>query len=138
MSELFNSKLSAEIDNLNNKYPEARMVYGDIYYSLLDIIHSPQKYGTQCSSNFKPFILETKICLQILIPVFFLTALKLIGFQFTNIGCCGTGKIEVAEICKCACPDVSKYLFWDSFHPTEKAYRILVHEFLQQNINSIL
>lgn len=104
MSQLFNSKLSAEIDNLNNKCPEARIVYGDIYYSLLDIIHNPQKYG----------------------------------FQISNIGCCGTGKIEVAEICKCACPNTSEYLFWDSFHPTEKAYRILVHQFLQQNINSIL
>lgn len=71
MSELFNSKLSAEIDNLNNKYPEARIVYGDIYYSLLDITHSPQKYGMQCSSNFNSFILETKICLKILIPAFF-------------------------------------------------------------------
>lgn len=60
MSELFNSKLSAEIDNLNNKYPEARMVYGDIYYSLLDIIHSPQKYGMQCNAAVTSNLLSLK------------------------------------------------------------------------------
>ncbi|KAK1380457.1 hypothetical protein POM88_027201 [Heracleum sosnowskyi] len=50
------------------------------------------------------------------------------GFRIANKGCCGTGTIEVAFLCKCPCPDVYNYVFWDSFHPIETTYRILVHQ----------
>ncbi|CAI9116955.1 OLC1v1018254C1 [Oldenlandia corymbosa var. corymbosa] len=46
MVQLFNTKLSAEINHLNTKYPDARIVYGDIYNLPLDLIYNPQKYGT--------------------------------------------------------------------------------------------
>ncbi|KAH9617269.1 hypothetical protein KSS87_006895 [Heliosperma pusillum] len=52
------------------------------------------------------------------------------GFQVSNRGCCGTGNIEVSFLCteydKGTCEDASKYVFWDSFHPTEAAYRYVV------------
>ncbi|RWR92345.1 GDSL esterase/lipase EXL3-like protein [Cinnamomum micranthum f. kanehirae] len=51
------------------------------------------------------------------------------GFEVSNRGCCGTGNIEVSILCNPAtppCPDVSKYVFWDSYHPTEKAYKALI------------
>lgn len=51
-----------------------------------------------------------------------------VGFEVIDRGCCGTGKIEVAELCNPStplCEDVTKYVFWDSFHPTEKTYKIL-------------
>lgn len=44
-AQLFNSKLSAELDSLN-KLPGARMVYIDIYNPLLELIQNPNKYGT--------------------------------------------------------------------------------------------
>lgn len=43
-AQLFNSKLSAELDSLNN-LPDVRIVYIDIYSPLLDIIQNPNKYG---------------------------------------------------------------------------------------------
>lgn len=43
-AQLFNSKLSAELDSLNN-LPDVRIVYIDIYNPLLDIIQNPNKYG---------------------------------------------------------------------------------------------
>ncbi|KAJ8538247.1 hypothetical protein K7X08_014787 [Anisodus acutangulus] len=58
------------------------------------------------------------------------------GFKIVDKGCCGTGKIEVAEICKFTCSNDNDYVFWDSFHPTEKAYRILVHQILVQHLSS--
>ncbi|KAL5778250.1 hypothetical protein ACOSP7_011176 [Xanthoceras sorbifolium] len=94
-AQFFNSKLSAEIDSLNNNLPQSRLVYVDIYYSLLDLIQNPNKYG----------------------------------FEIVDRGCCGTGTIEVALACNTfslLCADVSKYIFWDSYHPTEKAYKIIV------------
>ncbi|CAN4094015.1 unnamed protein product [Withania somnifera] len=58
------------------------------------------------------------------------------GFKIANKGCCGTGKIEVAQSCKYACSGDSDYVFWDSFHLTEKTYRLLVHQILVQYLSS--
>lgn len=45
-AELFNAKLSAEIDCVNSNLPDARIVYMDIYNPLLDLIQNPNKFGT--------------------------------------------------------------------------------------------
>ncbi|KAL8524162.1 hypothetical protein ACS0TY_013939 [Phlomoides rotata] len=103
---LFNHKLSAEINSINNQCStgSGRATYIDIYSLPLDLIHHPHKYG----------------------------------FKISNKGCCGTGTIEVAFLCKYTCWNVPEYVFWDSFHLTEKAYRLLVHEILKNNIKSLI
>ncbi|KAK0578789.1 hypothetical protein LWI29_016208 [Acer saccharum] len=48
-----------------------------------------------------------------------------LGFDEVNNGCCGTGYVEAGLLCNpksYVCPDASKYVFWDSIHPTEKTY----------------
>lgn len=48
-----------------------------------------------------------------------------LGFDEVNRGCCGSGYIEATFLCNGAsyvCSDASKFVFWDSIHPTEKAY----------------
>ncbi|XWS25935.1 hypothetical protein CRYUN_Cryun27aG0109900 [Craigia yunnanensis] len=63
---------------------------------------------------------------------------KKYGFEVVNKGCCGTGNIEVAILCdklSPTCTDVSKFIFWDSYHPTEKAYRALVAPVLQKYLS---
>ncbi|KAK1556712.1 hypothetical protein Q3G72_010607 [Acer saccharum] len=48
-----------------------------------------------------------------------------LGFDEVNNGCCGTGYMEAGLLCNpksYVCPDASKYVFWDSIHPTEKTY----------------
>ncbi|KAJ9542269.1 hypothetical protein OSB04_028775 [Centaurea solstitialis] len=53
------------------------------------------------------------------------------GLEVVDRGCCGTGNIEVAVLCNQllpTCLDDSKYLFWDSYHPTNKGYTILLNE----------
>ncbi|PRQ50171.1 putative triacylglycerol lipase [Rosa chinensis] len=92
---LFNSKLSHLIDSLNERLPEAHLMYLDSYSPALSLIQNPAQYG----------------------------------FEVVDKGCCGTGDLEIGPLCNKdtpgTCNDVSKYIFWDSFHPTEKAYRIL-------------
>lgn len=45
-AKMFNSKLSASLDSLKPKLsPDARIIYVDIYYPLLDIIQNPTQYG---------------------------------------------------------------------------------------------
>ncbi|EPS65517.1 hypothetical protein M569_09255 [Genlisea aurea] len=52
-------------------------------------------------------------------------------------GCCGTGLIEVTPLCNVyseTCGDDSEYVFWDSYHPTEMAYRIIVRQLLRRYV----
>lgn len=60
------------------------------------------------------------------------------GFQVVNKGCCGTGNIEVTLLCNRytpgTCDDPSKYIFWDSYHPTEKAYKTLIPLVLENQV----
>ncbi|XAR61634.1 Triacylglycerol lipase [Bertholletia excelsa] len=60
------------------------------------------------------------------------------GFKIANKGCCGSGVIEVAFLCSFTCANVSEYVFWDSFHLTERAYRIIVHQVLEKQIGSFI
>lgn len=95
---LFNKKLSSGLRSLSQKLPGARIVIFDIYTPLLNLIVNPTRYG----------------------------------FVVSNRGCCGTGNIEVSILCTRldvgTCTDASKYVFWDSFHPTEAAYKFIVHD----------
>ncbi|XP_015161910.1 GDSL esterase/lipase EXL3-like [Solanum tuberosum] len=63
------------------------------------------------------------------------------GLEEVEKGCCGTGNIEVTILCNKfsgTCEDDTKYLFWDSYHPTEKGYRILVDQILKKYVNRFL
>lgn len=103
-AQLFNSKLSAEVDNLASKLPYSTLVFIDIYKPFLEIIQNAHKYG----------------------------------FEQVEKGCCGTGLIELALLCNTfdpICSDDSKYLFWDSAHPTEKGYQTLVSMIIDEYAN---
>uniref|UniRef100_A0A7N0SZY9 GDSL esterase/lipase EXL3 n=1 Tax=Kalanchoe fedtschenkoi TaxID=63787 RepID=A0A7N0SZY9_KALFE len=55
------------------------------------------------------------------------------GFEVVNKGCCGTGELEAAVLCNKlshTCPDPSKYIFWDSFHPTQATYKYLISKII--------
>ncbi|KAL4283264.1 hypothetical protein GQ457_16G012850 [Hibiscus cannabinus] len=58
------------------------------------------------------------------------------GFEVVNKGCCGIGNIEVVVLCNqlspLTCTNVDKYISWDSYHPTEKVYRVLVTRVIQK------
>ncbi|KAH7653253.1 GDSL lipase/esterase protein [Dioscorea alata] len=102
-ASLFNSRISEEIDSLQMGMliNGTRIIFIDIYPLLLDIIQRPQVYG----------------------------------FEEASKGCCGTGTIEVSFLCnsltKTTCDDPSKFVFWDTFHPTERAYKILTDEIFE-------
>ncbi|XWS24518.1 hypothetical protein CRYUN_Cryun28dG0109700 [Craigia yunnanensis] len=105
-AQLFNSKLYAELDFLNNHLHLAKVVYLDVYSPLLDLVKNHNKYG----------------------------------FELVDKGCCGTGTMEVSILCNQldvgTCTNVSNYIFWDSYHLTERAYKLLVYNLLDKNTNS--
>lgn len=59
------------------------------------------------------------------------------GFTEVEKGCCGTGNVEVAILCNKflpTCEEHDKYLFWDSYHPTERGYKILIGQVIDKYI----
>lgn len=44
-TQLFNTNLSSELDSLGKKLPKSKLLYVDIYNSLLHVIENPQDYG---------------------------------------------------------------------------------------------
>ncbi|XP_047081151.1 GDSL esterase/lipase At1g20120-like [Lolium rigidum] len=64
----------------------------------------------------------------------------LYGFKEVTEGCCGSTVLNAAIFIKNhpACPNVYDYIFWDSFHPTEKAYSIVVDKLIQQNMQYLM
>ncbi|KAL6636468.1 hypothetical protein ACP70R_024040 [Stipagrostis hirtigluma subsp. patula] len=64
------------------------------------------------------------------------------GFTETTRGCCGTGTIEVTGLCDArfvsVCDDVEQHVFFDSYHPTERAYRIIVNDIFDNYIQVLV
>ncbi|KAH7662770.1 GDSL lipase/esterase protein [Dioscorea alata] len=55
------------------------------------------------------------------------------GFITSKIACCGQGPYNGIGLCTIAsnlCPDRNIFAFWDAFHPTERANRIIVRQIL--------
>ncbi|CAA7395089.1 unnamed protein product [Spirodela intermedia] len=59
------------------------------------------------------------------------------GFVEARRGCCGTGLMEAGELCSSltpTCPDPSKFVFFDSVHPTEAIYKIVTKNIMEKCI----
>ncbi|KAJ6728991.1 GDSL LIPASE/ACYLHYDROLASE FAMILY PROTEIN [Salix viminalis] len=55
------------------------------------------------------------------------------GFVTSKIACCGQGLYNGLGLCTVVsnlCPNRNAYVFWDAFHPTERANRVLVQQLM--------
>ncbi|KAI4326401.1 hypothetical protein MLD38_031722 [Melastoma candidum] len=53
--------------------------------------------------------------------------------RFREVACCGQGPFNGLGICNVLsnlCPDRKVYAFWDPFHPTERATRLIVQQIM--------
>lgn len=70
--------------------------------------------------------------------LFFLVS---VGFEVSTKGCCGTGNLEASVTCNSlvttTCEDPTKYVFWDGYHPTETAYRLLIDEVAHKYLRAL-
>lgn len=107
-ARMFNSRLQGVVARLQGELRCQRIGYVDIYDVLHDMITDPCRYG----------------------------------FDVSTRGCCGTGDFEVSLLCNrltaATCPDDRKYVFWDSFHPTERAYEIIVDYLFPRYVEKLL
>ncbi|KAK7306628.1 hypothetical protein VNO77_44579 [Canavalia gladiata] len=104
----FNDKLTKLTTKLKKDLPRIKLVFSNPYDILLHIIRKPAQYG----------------------------------FQVTSMACCATGMFEMGYACSSAssfsCIDASRYVFWDSFHPTEKTNGIIANYHLKNTLAQFL
>ncbi|VAI89337.1 unnamed protein product [Triticum turgidum subsp. durum] len=62
------------------------------------------------------------------------------GFKEATEGYCGSTLLNAAIFVKNqhACPNGYDYIFWDSFHPTEKAYNIVVDKLFETTVQYLM
>lgn len=88
--------------------PGARVVYSELYGVVSDMVGSPEEHG----------------------------------FENAAEGCCGTGYIETSVLCGMdqafTCRDADKYVFFDSVHPSERAYEIVADHVLSTALHVFL
>ncbi|KAL5548472.1 hypothetical protein UlMin_003703 [Ulmus minor] len=108
VAKQFNVKLQVLITELNQRHAGLRLVLTNPYDIVYEMIQNPSSFG----------------------------------FEYVAVACCGTGLFEMGYLCDnlspLTCSDADKYLFWDSFHPTEKTNRIVAKEALKTNLAQFL
>ncbi|KAI4998627.1 hypothetical protein ZWY2020_053969 [Hordeum vulgare] len=103
----FNAKLQAASDAAKKRHSDLKLVVLDIYNPLLNLVADP------------------------------MTA----GFFESRRACCGTGTIETSVLCHQGapgtCANATGYVFWDGFHPTDAANKVLADALLLQGLQLI-
>ncbi|XP_061355346.1 GDSL esterase/lipase At5g22810-like isoform X1 [Gastrolobium bilobum] len=103
----FNKKLNTTSQNLQKMLPGLNLVLLDIYQPLYDLVTKP-------SEN---------------------------GFSEARKACCGTGLLETSILCNQmsigTCANASEYVFWDGFHPSDAANKVLADDLIAAGISLI-
>lgn len=64
-----------------------------------------------------------------------MTKVNIAGFSNSDSPCCSFGKIRPALTCNPAstlCSDRSKYVFWDEYHPSDRANQLIAKELIKK------
>lgn len=103
----FNTKLNTTSQNLQKVLSNLTLAVLDIYQPLHDLVTKPTENG----------------------------------FYEARKACCGTGLIETSILCNKdsigTCANATEYVFWDGFHPSEAANKVLADDLLISGISLI-
>lgn len=104
----FNAKLNGLVKKLNKELSGIKVVFSNPFFILRQIVQKPSSYG----------------------------------FEVVGVACCSTGLFEMSYLCDelnpFTCTDANKYVFWDSFHPTEKTNKIISDYVVKHVLNLFL
>ncbi|EFJ07536.1 hypothetical protein SELMODRAFT_161618 [Selaginella moellendorffii] len=107
-ARLFNRALNSTVTSIRASLKDIKLAYIDIYPLVEDVIKNPSKNG----------------------------------FEQTTTGCCGIGRLAVSILCNehsiGTCSNASKYVFWDSFHPTSTMNQLIANTAFNQGIGQLL
>ncbi|KAK9287966.1 hypothetical protein L1049_016411 [Liquidambar formosana] len=107
LAQLFNSQLKSLIAELSTNLEESKFVYADVYRIVDDIIQNYVSYG----------------------------------FENSNSACCHVAG-RFGGLIPCGppsrvCPDRSKYVFWDPYHPSDAANVVIAKRLMEGDSNDI-
>ncbi|KAH6837348.1 GDSL-like Lipase/Acylhydrolase superfamily protein [Perilla frutescens var. hirtella] len=104
----FNGKLNGLVKKMNMEMPGIRVVFSNPYGIFMQMIKKPSQFG----------------------------------FEVVSVACCATGMFEMGYMCDqlnpFTCSDANKYVFWDSFHPTQKSSSIIADYLLKHSLRQFL
>ncbi|KAI9096333.1 hypothetical protein K1719_026052 [Acacia pycnantha] len=102
--EYFNQRLQAEINNLQELHPHAKIIYFDYYNAALPLYHFPTKFGftglKACCGGGGAY-----------------------NFNFSKV--CGDEGVKT-------CENPSKYISWDGVHLTQAANKLIARDLLKR------
>ncbi|TYJ13742.1 hypothetical protein E1A91_A10G070500v1 [Gossypium mustelinum] len=125
-AQQFNKKLNAAVTNLQKQHSDLKIVVFDIYKALLDVVNTPSNYG-----KGRVF------------PCFSLVDEKRDFFNGEGNRYYVTTANDSTTIFMCnpytlgTCPNASKYVFWDSVHPSQAANQVLADALITEGIELI-
>ncbi|XP_051125672.1 GDSL esterase/lipase At4g26790-like [Andrographis paniculata] len=104
----FNGKLRGLVKRMNSELSGIRVVFSNPYEVFVQILRNPSHFG----------------------------------FEVVSVACCATGMYEMGYLCDqmspFTCADAGKYVFWDSFHPTQKTSEIIADHLMKHSLHQIL
>ncbi|GAV69757.1 Lipase_GDSL domain-containing protein, partial [Cephalotus follicularis] len=135
---LYNPQLVQMINDLNRQMGATPVFYSANAFEMhMDFINDPQAYGID-ASLFEDSSLLDILCFRSSLASSDLSFLFSFGsraprFVTSKVACCGQGPYNGLGLCtplSNLCADRNQYAFWDAFHPSEKANRILAQQIL--------
>ncbi|XP_065863836.1 GDSL esterase/lipase At4g16230-like [Euphorbia lathyris] len=107
MVQLYNKELKTLVAELQTRLTGSNLIYADVYHIVDDILQNYKSYG----------------------------------FENPNSSCCyGAGRFGGLIPCgpkSKVCPDRSKYVFWDPYHPSDAANIIVADRLMNGDLNDI-
>ncbi|XP_044416299.1 GDSL esterase/lipase At5g45910 [Triticum aestivum] len=100
LARYHNRLLVAAVYRLRIKYPAAKIVYGDYYTPVIELLNEPTRYGFSASSGLH-------VCCGAGGP-----------YNYNMTAACGLPGVS-------ACTNPATHINWDGIHLTESAYRLI-------------
>nr|KYP38585.1 GDSL esterase/lipase EXL3 [Cajanus cajan] len=57
-----------------------------------------------------------------------------LGFEVADSACCGGTELVCGPLALTICKDDAKYVFWDSYHPTDRTYSMVVSKIAKRDL----
>lgn len=127
-SALFNPQLVELLTQLNSEVGDHVFIAANTNEMNLDFINNPQQYGTD-SLMFHLWLSRDLLSAH----ERFTISVCLAGFITSKIACCGQGRYNGIGLCtrlSNLCENRDLYAFWDPFHPSEKANKLIVQQMM--------
>ncbi|XXG84503.1 hypothetical protein AAC387_Pa10g2006 [Persea americana] len=107
LAQAFNERLKSLVLELSSSFEGTLLVYADVYRIVWDIIQNFDSYGFECSTS---------------------ACCKTAG-RFGGLVPCGPASV--------VCPDRSKYVFWDPYHPSDATNSLIATRLIDGDSNDV-